>query len=108
MSYDWSAKGRSVPMEYVFDLFDKEIKRDITESIEYSAEPEIGYGDHYTGHYSFRSRKKVPGLQLADFFAWHCYLAACESVTGKPMPTLPESIWEVWDQKYQGKSSKAA
>jgi hypothetical protein len=93
MSYDWSEK-RAAPMEYVFDLTDKETKRDITEAMDYSAEPHIGYGDHYTAHHSFRSRKEVPGLQVADFFAWHCYQAAHESVTGKPVPDLVGRIWE--------------
>jgi hypothetical protein len=92
MSYDWSTK-RSAPMEYVFDLTDKETKRDITEAIDYSAEPHIGYGDHYTAHHSFCSRKEVPGLQVADFFAWLCYQAACESVIKKPVPELVERIW---------------
>ena len=92
LSYDWATK-RSVPMEYVFDLTDKETKRDITEAIDYSAEPEIGYGDHYTAHHSFRSRKLVPGLQVADFFAWHCYQAAHESITGRPVPDLVNGIW---------------
>ena len=92
LSYDWSKK-RSAPMEYVFDLTDKETKRDITESLDYTAEPEIGYGDHYTAHHSFRSRKLIPGLQVADFFAWHCYQAAHESITGKPVPDLVGKIW---------------
>lgn len=90
LGHDWSTK-RSAPLEYVFDLTDKETKRDITESIDYSAE--IGYGDHFTAHHSFRSRKQVPGLQLADFFAWHCYQEACRSILKKPMPGVAARIW---------------
>jgi hypothetical protein len=93
MGYDWATRT-SAPMEYVFDLTDKETKRDITEAIDYSAEPEVGYGNHFIGHSSFRSRKELPGLQLADFFAWHCYQAACQSITGKPMPKLAQYIWD--------------
>lgn len=88
--HDWSRR-RSVPMEYTFDLTDKDTKRDITESIDYSAQ--IGYGDHFTAHHSFRSRKEVPGLQLADFFAWHCYQAACKTISKKPMPELAVGTW---------------
>ena len=90
LSFDWGAK-RSSPIEYVFDLTDKDIKRDITEAMDYSAEN--GYGDHFTAHHSFRSRKDVPGLQLADFFAWHCYKAACKTIVGTPMPDIAVSIW---------------
>jgi hypothetical protein len=91
LGHDWATR-RSVPLEYVLDLpSSKEIKRDITETIDYSAE--IGYGDHYTAHHSFRSRKEVPGLQMADFFAWHCYQAARKSILKKPMPNIAVSVW---------------
>jgi hypothetical protein len=91
LGYDWATK-RAVPLEYVLDLpSSKEIKRDITEAIDYSAE--IGYGDHFTAHNSFRSRKAVPGLQLADFFAWHCYQAASKTILKKPLPKIAVSVW---------------
>jgi hypothetical protein len=81
-------------MEYVFDTIDdKKIRRDIAEAIDYSSEPHMGYGDHFTNHHMFRARKEVPGLQLADFFAWHSYQAAWQSVTKRPMPKLVAETW---------------
>ncbi|WP_263373498.1 DUF3800 domain-containing protein [Granulicella aggregans] len=69
LSYDF-AFSRSVPMEYIFDSTeDKQLKRDIIEAIEYSEER--GYGKHFLDHYTFRSRIHSPGLQIADFYAWH-------------------------------------
>jgi hypothetical protein len=93
LGYDWSVK-HSAPMEYVFDTIDdKKIRRDIAEAIDYSSEPHMGYGDHFTNHHMFRARKEVPGLQLADFFAWHSYQAAWQSVTKRPMPKLVAETW---------------
>jgi hypothetical protein len=69
LGHDW-AHERSVPIEYVFDEESKDIKREIEDSIAFS---ERSYGDHFSGHYSFRRRKEVPGLQAVDQFAWACF-----------------------------------
>jgi hypothetical protein len=82
LGYDF-ASSRSVPMEYVFDNTDKHTKRDINEAIDYSET--IGYGDHFSGHSFFRSRTDTPGLQLADFWVWHCFQGACRSRLRMPL-----------------------
>jgi hypothetical protein len=64
LAYDWATK-RSVPMEYVFDLAEKKVKREIEDAMQYS---DGFYPGHFLGHYSFRERKKVPGLQATDLF----------------------------------------
>lgn len=76
LSYDF-AFSRSVSMEYIFDSTeDKVLKRDIREALEYSEQR--GYGKHFVDHYAFRSRATCPGLQVADFYAWHGYHLALQ------------------------------
>ena len=89
LSYDW-ASNHSTPMEYVFDNASKAEKRDIQEAIDYS---EAIYSDHFSGHYSFRSRKEVPGLQAADLYAWVNYQAACDTRFGVPIKPAAEKLW---------------
>lgn len=89
LSYDWSSK-HSVPMEYVIDTPSKQEKIDIEEAIEYS---DYIYPSHFVGHYSFRSRKDVPGLQAVDLFAWACYQAALRTRFGVPMNAIADELW---------------
>jgi hypothetical protein len=89
LSYDW-ASSHSAPMEYVFDNASKEEKRDIQEAIDYSG---AIYPGHFSGHYSFRSRKEVPGLQAADLYAWVNYQAACRTRFGTAMKPVAERLW---------------
>ncbi|MGA8152618.1 MAG: DUF3800 domain-containing protein [Terriglobales bacterium] len=89
LSYDWASE-RATPMEYVFDNASKEEKRDIEEAIDYS---EAIYPSHFSGHYSFRSRKEVPGLQAADLYAWVNYQAACDTRLGIPIKPIAEKLW---------------
>lgn len=89
LSYDWVSE-RSAPMEYVFPNCSKQEKRDIEEAIDYS---ESIYADHFSGHYSFRSAKEVPGLQTADLFAWTCYQAGRWTRFGTPMKAPSEALW---------------
>ena len=69
LAHDWAEK-RSVPIEYVFDEENKNIKREIEDALAFSEEI---YEDHFLGHYSFRMRREVPCLQAVDHFAWACY-----------------------------------
>jgi hypothetical protein len=89
LSYDW-ASSHSAPMEYVFDNASKAEKRDIDEAMDYS---EALYAGHFSGHYSFRSRKEVPGLQAVDLFAWVNYQAACDTRFGIPIKPVAEKLW---------------
>jgi hypothetical protein len=89
LSYDW-ATSHSTPMEYVFDNASKAEKRDIQEAIDYS---ETIYSGHFAGHYSFRSRKEVSGLQAADLYAWVNYQVACDTRFGIPIKPAAEKLW---------------
>jgi hypothetical protein len=89
LAHDWAEK-RSVPIEYVFDEENKNIKREIEDSIAFS---EKIYGDRFSGHYSFRKRREVPCLQAVDHFAWACYQGFRESRFQHPLkPLAAESI----------------
>jgi hypothetical protein len=86
LGHDWAA-GLSVPMEYIFDSTnDKELKRDVTEAIDYSEH--VGYGKHFVDHHAFRAREQTPGLQLADFYAWHSFQMAKYRLFKHPLPPL--------------------
>jgi hypothetical protein len=77
-------------MEYVFDSASKEEKRDIEEAVDYS---ESIYPSHFSEHYSFQSRKEVPGLQAADLYAWVNYQAACRTRFDTPIKPIAEKLW---------------
>jgi hypothetical protein len=98
LSYDW-ASNHATPMEYVFDNASKDEKRDIQEAVDYS---EAIYSGHFSGHYSFRSRKEVPGLQAADLYAWVNYQAACDTRFSIPIKPAAEKLWFAfifWNEK---------
>jgi hypothetical protein len=101
LSYDWASK-HSTPMEYVFDNASKEEKRDIGEAIDYS---EAIYPGHFSGHYSFRSRKEVPGLQAADLYAWVNYQAACHTRFDTPIKPIAEKLWHPFISRNEEKWS---
>jgi len=92
LAYDWSNK-RSVQMEYVFDEADKPVKREINEAMEYS---EGIYPGHFLGHYAFRFRRDIPGLQAADLFAWSCYQAARHTRFNDTIHPLAQESWEAY------------
>ncbi len=99
LSYDWASK-RSAPMEYVLDTPSKQEKRDIEEAIDYS---DALYPGHFVGHYSFRSRKEVPGLQAADLFAWTGYQVACNTRFGNRIRPPAEKLWIAFESRNNGK-----
>jgi hypothetical protein len=101
LSYDWASE-HSTPMEYVFDNASKEEKRDIEEAIDYS---EDVYPGHFSGHYSFRSRKEVPGLQAADLYAWVNYQAACHTRFDVPIKPIAEKLWHPFISRREGQWS---
>ncbi|MGC1372409.1 MAG: DUF3800 domain-containing protein [Candidatus Sulfotelmatobacter sp.] len=102
LGYDWATFAQVAPMEYVFDNVPKLEKRDIEESIEYS---EAVYADHFSGHYSFRSRKEVAGLQAADLFAWVCYQAGRRTRFDIPMNAIAEKLWNYFRFRNRGEWS---
>jgi len=101
LGHDW-ATNRSVPMEYIIDSTnDKELKRDVTEAIDYSEK--VGYGKHFVDHHAFRSREQTPGLQLADFYAWHSFQMARLRHFNHPCPPMAEKTVEAFWLKSSSK-----
>jgi len=98
LSYDWASQ-HSVPMEYVLDNASKQDKRDIQEAIDYS---DTIYPGHFVGHYSFRSRKEVAGLQAADLFAWTGYQVGCHTRFGIPVKAPAEKLWIAFSSRNNG------
>jgi hypothetical protein len=91
MAYDWAThRAAPVPMEYVFDTANKEVKREIDDAMECS---EQLYPGHFMGHYSFRKRNEVPALQAVDLFAWTCYQKGIQARASRKIPTLAEENW---------------
>jgi hypothetical protein len=82
--------NRNLPMEYVFDTAGKSIKREIEAALEFA--DSFLYPGHFSGHYSFRSRKEVPALQCVDLFAWTCFQQFRRARFNHPVhPTAQES-----------------
>jgi hypothetical protein len=98
LSYDWASE-RSAAMEYILDTAPKQEKRDIQEAIDYS---DTIYPGHFVGHYSFRSRKEVPGLQAVDLFAWTGYQVACNTRFGNRIKSPAEKLWIAFNSKNDG------
>jgi Protein of unknown function (DUF3800) len=97
--YDWSVE-RSVPIEYVFDNASKDVKREIEDAL---AIAETVYPGHFSGNYSFRSRKDVPGLQMVDLFAWAASRRGCHLRFEQPIHPIVNKCWEIYE-KMQGGS----
>jgi hypothetical protein len=93
LAHDW-ATSRSVPIEYVFDTADKEVKREIDEAMEYSKSV---YSDHFSAHYSFGKRKDVPALQAVDLFAWTCYQQGRHVRFKQPIHPLAQENWKAYE-----------
>jgi hypothetical protein len=98
LAYDWATR-RSVPIEYVFDTADKHTKREIEDTLEFS---KAIYGDHFSGHYSFGNRKKVPALQAVDLFAWTCYQQGRKARVNQSIHSLAEDNWDAYRNKNGG------
>jgi len=58
------------PFEFVFDWAEGKDKKEIEMVM---AQFESLFPGQFSGHYSFRHRKDVPGLQCADLLAWNCF-----------------------------------
>jgi hypothetical protein len=101
LGYDWATK-LSVPMEYIFDSTDdKELKRDVTEAIDFSEK--VGHGKHFVDHQAFRPREQTPGLQIADFYAWHSFQMARYRLFNHPILPLAQKTAEAFLAKSSSK-----
>lgn len=67
----WHGKRRiELPYEFVFDWIGNREKPEIEMLL---AQFESVWPERIEGHYQFRKRQDVPGLQAADVLAWTCY-----------------------------------
>ena len=84
----------SVPVEYVFDWMDEgSPSRKEVETV--MAQAESIRPGRYKGHYSFRRREEIPGLQCADMLAWSCYKFAIFVYDKIPLTEIGEtSFWD--------------
>ncbi|HXR38125.1 MAG TPA: DUF3800 domain-containing protein [Terracidiphilus sp.] len=65
-----SERNIDAPFEFVFDWAEK---RDKVEIEMVMAQFDSLFPNQFEGHYTFRRRKDVPGLQCADLLAWTCF-----------------------------------
>lgn len=82
------------PVEFVFDWMDEGSpgRKEIGIVIEQADSIRPG---RYKGHYSFRHRQELPGLQCADMLAWACYGYAVFVYDGTPLTELAKkSFWD--------------
>jgi hypothetical protein len=99
-AYDWAVhRAIPVPIEYVFDTADKQVKREIDDAMECSEEL---YPGHFMAHYSFRKRSEVPALQAVDLFAWTCFQKGRLARAKQPIPPLAEENWDAYSSARDG------
>ncbi|MGA2887632.1 MAG: DUF3800 domain-containing protein [Terracidiphilus sp.] len=82
------------PVEFVFDWMDEGSpgRREIGIVMEQADSIRPG---RYKGHYSFRHRQELPGLQCVDLLAWACYRYAVFAYDSTPLTELAEkSFWD--------------
>ncbi|MGA2992930.1 MAG: DUF3800 domain-containing protein [Candidatus Korobacteraceae bacterium] len=72
----------SAPFEFVFDHAEGRDRKEIEMLM---AQFESIYPGRFEGHYSFRKRKDVPGLQCADLLAWTCFAMSRLKFRNVPM-----------------------
>ncbi|HZZ39509.1 MAG TPA: DUF3800 domain-containing protein [Acidobacteriaceae bacterium] len=87
----WHRKRQlSSPFEFVFDRAEGRDKRELEMMM---AQFDAVWPGMFEGHYQFRNRRDVPGLQCADLLAWACY-AKSRVRFGTPIPPLAKESFE--------------
>lgn len=82
---DWfESRGPFIPPEYIFDwIEDKSAKEEVERVM---AQEESGHPGEYEGHYGFKKRREIPGLQCADLLAWSCFQMGRFLFENTPVP----------------------
>jgi hypothetical protein len=93
---NWACRtGVEHPLEFVFDWMDEKTqpiqKQEIEDSLARSEKTRPG---RFAGHYSFRKRKEVPGLQCVDLIGWTCYRFGLNTFGGPPLTDLQSECWQ--------------
>jgi len=81
-------KSVGAPFEFVFDWTEGVVKEEIEMLM---AQFESIFPGMFEGHYSFRYKKDVPGLQCADILAWSYYGAARRVFRKVPMNAFAQA-----------------
>jgi hypothetical protein len=97
-------KDHKVPIEYVFDNTDKRQKKEIERVL---AHGETLHPGAFDGHYSFRNRGEIPGLQCADLFAWTCYQRSISYLYKKPISPFAQVCWKEFSTWKKGEAGWA-
>ena len=88
----WHGKRRiSTPFEFVFDQTGKQEKVEIDMLM---SQFESVFPGKFEGHYSFRNRPEVPGLQAADILAWTCFAMSRLKFRDVPMSAIAEESFK--------------
>lgn len=108
---NWHADhGAGFPLEFVFDWPDKKSKEEIERVL---SQEESVYPGRYEGHYAFKHREQLAGLQCADLLAWTHFQAARKVFEKTPINPFAEANWiaysrhsniHEWMQLYTDKS----
>jgi hypothetical protein len=101
---NWACRtGVEHPLEYVFDWMDEKTQRIQKQEIENSlARSEETRPGRFAGHYSFRKRKEVPGLQCVDLIGWTCYRFGLNTFGGPPLTELQSECWQDFSKWEKG------
>jgi hypothetical protein len=100
----WACQtGVEYPLEFIFDWMDpktqKPEKQEIENALARSEEVRPG---RFAGHYSFRRRQEVPGLQCVDLVGWTCYWFALETHVKTPRTRLQLDCWDDFSGRNNG------
>ncbi len=101
---DWACRtGVEHPLEFVFDWMDERSQKVEKQEIENSlARSEAARPGRFAGHYSFRNRKEVPGLQCVDLIGWTCYRFGLNVHGGPPLTELQNECWQEFSNLEKG------
>jgi hypothetical protein len=83
---DWRRQRKmSAPIEFVFDWAESKDREEVEMLM---AQFESIFPGEFEGHYAFKKKQGVPGLQCADVLAWSYYGAARQAFSKAPMGLL--------------------
>jgi hypothetical protein len=81
-------QNSNVPLQVVFDWPDKKSKEEIERVM---AQEESAYPGHYEGHFDFKRREQLAGLQCVDLLAWSCLQGYRKVLEQTPVGSFAEA-----------------
>ncbi len=87
----WHSKRRiQTPFEFMFDWAQGRDKEEIEMLMD---QFDVLQPEKFNGHYVFKKRKDIPGLQCADVLAWTCYGVSRFAFKGTPIPPIAKESY---------------